>query len=871
MTAQQHQMANRDVNTLNQQHPRFGNNLQTIHYRQRSLPTSNALPSLVPENVCDTNINGFPVSMNSINGLPGISAPPLLSRNYSHNNFVQANADFQRLFARSPPISPSFARSQTRSGMISNSVSGHNSLNGSPRHLLVSPMTHFSDFQQHVNRGMPPSQTSPENTNADDDGDDSMMHIDVEEDQQDGNDANGGQWREQSMMTMTNPMLQNNTMDSLFFGSASQHQNVNGGSPSQSGSTTRSVSSSAAMAHTRDNSGNNGWPNSMPVPPRYVPDKATATDRQDTFNALTPSRDGTNIFSSNHLRRRSPSSSPSHNCNDSINFFHSNRRRGYGSMGTRSLLMQSRVTVMERLEELERIRGCTMNMDDDEEMDNDEELLMMDNVNRSQLEEKVDEDASDALESQTWQYKHCLWLACAVNFGPANLRKIRLTGVSILSQPLIRVLSCLSFIVHLELAHFHAYTLTTMDLKQLSRVSQLKMIRQLKVFPVIRNNSYRAAMYDACAVATFITQIGSTALTLGIKYETIEIDEAEEKAIAEHMKRFNAHILGANEQGQSPKESSNTDAMADDSKERENDDETVLDVDSTEVDMACLSSLTWKSLFDHLPTNLRSLRLHFGKDDSLKRGAVHGLKNFESIKCFTLHGDPGLYGQIEEWSDVFKRWNKLRYIVLGHRNNTKELQVPKEILNALPPMLPELALNISVHSIPNVVWYLKHVVAGSMFLRINLHVVHKHKADLYHASIHPEIIPCLTRFANLETAYLKCGMVTLAQIELLLQHCTKVSFVGFGIDADDEVQVKAFRILLDNYGFDKIVVKNKLNWLIAVKSYDKLLLDPTRCIHPVLEAFDDKSCQIMQPLKLRQNKKEKPGMIVPHNSHIQPL
>jgi len=229
----------------------------------------------------------------------------------------------------------------------------------------------------------------------------------------------------------------------------------------------------------------------------------------------------------------------------------------------------------------------------------------------------------------------------------------------------------------------------------------------------------------------------------------------------------------------------------------------------------------------------------------LKSGAVHGLKNFESIKCFTLHGDPGLYGQIREWSDVFQRWNKLRYIVLGHRNNTKELQVPKEILEALPPMLPELALNISVASIPNVVWYLKHVVAGSMFLRINLHVVHKHKADLYHASIHPEIIPCLTRFKNLETAYLKCGMVTLAQIELLLQHCTKVSFVGFGIDADDEVQVKAFRILLDNYGFDKIVVKNKLNWLIAVKSYDKLLLDPTRCIHPVLEAFDDKSCQTL--------------------------
>ena len=430
---------------------------------------------------------------------------------------------------------------------------------------------------------------------------------------------------------------------------------------------------------------------------------------------------------------------------------------------------------------------------------------------------------------KSWQYKHCMWLACAVNFGPSNLRKIRLTGVSILTQPLIRVLSCLSFIVHLELAHFHAYKLTTMDLQQLSRVSQLKMIRQLKVFPVIRNNSYRAAMYDACAVATFITQIGSTALTLGIKYESIDVDEAEQKLIALAMKRFDDHIHNANSHGNSPTVKSNASSPskaitgpssasssdsgdAAESKEMEEDmamdvdqdnnadnasnDDGHFDVDSSEVDTARLSSLTWKSLFDHLPSNLRSLRLHFGKDDSLRSGAVHGLKNFESIKCFTLHGDPGLYGQIKEWSDVFQRWNKLRYIVLGHRNNTKELQVPKEILNALPPMLPELALNISVHSIPNVVWYLKHVVKADCFLRINLHVVHKHKSDLYHASIHPEIIPCLTRFHNLETAYLKCGMVTLQQIELLLQHCTKVSFVGFGIDASDEKQVMFFLYFL---------------------------------------------------------------------------
>merc|ERR1719203_2687030 len=157
-------------------------------------------------------------------------------------------------------------------------------------------------------------------------------------------------------------------------------------------------------------------------------------------------------------------------------------------------------------------------------MYNDNDSLYNDRVGD---DSKIEDGVEEVVE-KSWEYKHCLWLACAVNFGPSNLRKIRLTGTSILTQPLIRVLSCLSFIVHLELAHFHAFKLTTMDLNGLERVSQLKMIRQLKVFPVIRNNNYRAAMYDACAVATFITQIGSTALTLGIKYEIIEVEEQME-------------------------------------------------------------------------------------------------------------------------------------------------------------------------------------------------------------------------------------------------------------------------------------------------------------------------------------------------------
>lgn len=84
-----------------------------------------------------------------------------------------------------------------------------------------------------------------------------------------------------------------------------------------------------------------------------------------------------------------------------------------------------------------------------------------------------------------------------------------------------------------------------------------------------------------------------------------------------------------------------------------------------------------------------------------------------------------------------------------------------------------------------------------------------------------------------------------------------------------KTQVVAFRILLEDYGFDKIVVKNKLNWLIAVKSYDKLLLDPTRCIHPVLEAFDEKSCQLMT-LK-GKGPRGKSAMALRENSHIQPL
>jgi len=863
-------------------HQPFSGNLQTIHHRHRSLPSLASLPASVPQNICDSNINGFPTNM------------PLLSRNYSHNNFVQQNSDFQRLLSLSPPMSPSFRGIDENGRRImvpanaSQSSSSRTSSRGSPNRM-VSPrmqMHHFFDVRQVMSAGnmtinlrengtanVAHGDSQHANADGDRDGNRNGNRGDnVEEEEENGvmvrnvedvvpvEFANNAPPRVHNNMIAlcNNPMLQNSPMDHLFFGTAP-------------GSAPGSAGASDVGSAGNDSNGLH------PMVSRYDGGHNDDDRHHDEW------RHPTNAEVNAQVMRLMNGNGPviGMDPNDE-NYLHDRRvmisALDQLSAHSRARLRQQQQdeleaqTARDRDEEEDRLRG----IDENEEAEKDE-------VHR------------------TWQYKHCLWLACAVNFGPSTLRKIRLTGVSILTQPLIRVLSCLSFIVHLELAHFHAFKLTTMDLKQLSRVSQLKMIRQLKVFPVIRNNSYRAAMYDACAVATFITQIGSTALTLGIKYETIEIDQEEEKAIAVAMKRFDGHIRSANGHGHSPSppdlkslehnvsgkgpaatatdpaitadvdpESKEMELHADASAEAV--EPLVFDVDSPEVDMTRLSSLTWKSLFDHLPSNLRSLRLHFGKDDSLKSGAVDGLKNFESIKCFTLHGDPGLYGQIKEWSDVFQRWNKLRYIVLGHRNNTKELQVPKEILNALPPMLPELALNISVHSIPNVVWYLKHVVKAECFLRINLHVVHKHKSDLYHASIHNEIIPCLTRFHNLETAYLKCGMVTLQQIELLLQNCTKVSFVGFGIDASDEQQVASFRILLEEYGFDKIVVKNKLNWLIAVKSYDKLLLDPTRCIHPVLEAFDDKSCQTLSPLRQRGPRSSgRSAMALRENSHILPL
>ena len=52
--------------------------------------------------------------------------------------------------------------------------------------------------------------------------------------------------------------------------------------------------------------------------------------------------------------------------------------------------------------------------------------------------------------------------------------------------------------------------------------------------------------------------------------------------------------------------------------------------------------------------------------------------------CASARTTQELYGQIRERSDVFQRWNKQRYIALGHRNNTKELQAAAHRLNHPP-------------------------------------------------------------------------------------------------------------------------------------------------------------------------------------------
>ena len=445
--------------------------------------------------------------------------------------------------------------------------------------------------------------------------------------------------------------------------------------------------------------------------------------------------------------------------------------------------------------------------DDDDDLDEDDGADDSSSSSSTLPTPKLTDDQKD------WRIHeyHCAALAFTADFAPSSLRKIRLTGHYILSQPIITCIGCLSFIVHLEINHFCAQSMADLDLSCLKRLNKLRMVRQLKVFPIMRSTAKEADI-DAKALSAFISAVGSTALTVGLKWERSSSSSASSSS---GSRRTSSSAL-----------------IADGSDEKRAD-------ECEEKAMEDIVTDAWREIFVRLPDNIRSLRLHFGEQDSQLDGrAVRELCKFDNIKCFTLHGDPGLSVELEAWASVFKSWSKLRYVVLGHRGALGQLMLPREILEALPKTLPELALNVSFDSIDNVIWYLENVVEPKSFLRINLHVTHElRRNEMMHRPIPAGIVRCLSRFPNLETAYLKCGIVTIEQINALLTQCEKLSFVGFGIDTNSKNE-KAIRELITSFEFDKTVVKNEINWLIAVKSDDKYLLDPSRCIHPVLEAFD---------------------------------
>ena len=99
-------------------------NLQTINSASSVTPTMNGLP---PHNVSNLGQIG--------------QSPPLLSRNYSHNNFVQQNHDdFQRLLSISPPLSASLNPSNLNISQSTNNSQNKQNNIPSPTNL---PLPHF--------------------------------------------------------------------------------------------------------------------------------------------------------------------------------------------------------------------------------------------------------------------------------------------------------------------------------------------------------------------------------------------------------------------------------------------------------------------------------------------------------------------------------------------------------------------------------------------------------------------------------------------------------------------------------------------------------------------------------------------------------
>eukprot|EP01083_Nonionella_stella_P071912 193496_1 len=130
-------------------------NLQTIH-SQTSHPTSS---DALPTSNDNTNNNNVAILNQLATQMSG--DPPLLSRHYSHNNFIEHNQEFQRFMSISPPMSPSLNGAAHNTNNTSNTISNHHHPSRIPQLLQ-----HFTPA---VDTTAPPDDPSNNNTNPNDD------------------------------------------------------------------------------------------------------------------------------------------------------------------------------------------------------------------------------------------------------------------------------------------------------------------------------------------------------------------------------------------------------------------------------------------------------------------------------------------------------------------------------------------------------------------------------------------------------------------------------------------------------------------------------------------------------------------------------
>jgi len=102
-------------------------NLQPIQSNISQAINPNGLPSQNGNNGSLTNTTIFTHHGNngSLSFTNVHNSPPLLSRHYSHNNFVQQNHDFQRLLSISPPLSPSLTGHNTNQNHTHHGTNNH--------------------------------------------------------------------------------------------------------------------------------------------------------------------------------------------------------------------------------------------------------------------------------------------------------------------------------------------------------------------------------------------------------------------------------------------------------------------------------------------------------------------------------------------------------------------------------------------------------------------------------------------------------------------------------------------------------------------------------------------------------------------------